>query len=101
MQVYFRQRVSLIARPNLMLANFTKVHLPASGSTTAQVLVHAEELSYFDGWELVRRVDTGPVHGVYDLFVCSDSTCDCGDSSSNSFPSCLSKQPHVTLFIHD
>lgn len=31
-QVYFRQRVGRIARPNLLLANFTKVWLPASGS---------------------------------------------------------------------
>lgn len=100
-QVYFRQRVSRVARPNLLLANFTKVWLPAKGSAVASVTVKAEELGYFDAWEGRQRVDTGEVHGVYDLLVCADSTCGCGDTSRNSVPGCLAQQPHATLHIHD
>ena len=64
-------------------------------------ITQAEELGYFDAWEARQRVDTGEVHGVYDLFVCADSTCGCGDSSRNSVPACLAKQPHATLHVHD
>jgi hypothetical protein len=100
-QVYFRQRVSRIARPNLLLANFTKVWLPANGSATASLTIKAEELGYFDAWEGRQCIDTGDINGVYDLLVCSDSTCGCGDTSRNSVPGCLAKQPHATLHIHD
>jgi hypothetical protein len=68
---------------------------------TAKVTIKAEELGYYDDWARVQRVDTGDVHGVYDLFVCADSECGCGDSSRNSVPGCLAKKPHVTLRIHD
>ena len=98
-QVYFRQRVAKVARPNLLLANFTKVWLPAAGSVTATVAINAEELGYYDAWAGRRTVDTGPVNGLYDLFVCSDSECGCGDSSRNSVPACLAKQPHATLRV--
>jgi hypothetical protein len=48
-QVYVRKRVGRIARPNLLLANFTKVWLPAAGSAAAEVEVRAEELGYYAG----------------------------------------------------
>ena len=96
-QVYFRQRVGRIARPNLLLANFTKVWLPASGAATAQVTIRAEELGYYDGWAGVQTVDTGEPHGVYDLFVCKDSTCTCGGGKQAE---CLAKVSHATLRIH-
>ena len=95
-QVYFRQRVSRIARPNLLLANFTKVWLPEAGWATAEVLIRAEELGYYDSWEGARRVDVGAVNGVYDLFVCADSECGCGDPTKNSVPGCLAKQPRAS-----
>ena len=59
----------------VLLANFTKVWLPAEGSTTAELLLHAEELGYYDTWAERHTVDTGGTHGVYDLFVCKDSSC--------------------------
>jgi hypothetical protein len=98
-QVYFRQRVSRIARQNLLLANFTKVWLPAKGAVTAEVTVHAAELGYYDSWLGKQTVDTGSINGLYDLFVCSDSSCACGNG--NGVPSCLSQLPHATLLIYD
>ena len=121
-QVYFRQRVAKIARQNLNLANFTKVWLPAAGGggggaggqlqlpsksaatttatgTVAEVTVRSEELGYYDSWVGKQTVDTGAINGVYDLFVCSDSSCGCG--YGNGVPSCLEKLPHVTLTVHD
>ena len=92
-QVYFRQRVAAIARPNLLLANFTKVWLPASGAATAVVLVKAVELGYYDGWAGRHTVAAGQ----YDLFVCADSTCGCG--FGNGVPGCLATQPHTTVTI--
>ena len=85
------------SRPNLLLANFTKVWLPASGAATAQVTIRAEELGYYDGWAGVQTVDTGEPHGVYDLFVCKDSTCTCGGGKQAE---CLAKVSHATLRIH-
>ena len=96
-QVYFRQRVGRLARPNLLLANFTKIWLPKAGSATAEVLIKAEELGYFDAWAQQRRIDPG----LYDLFVCADSECDCGDSSQQRVPACLATKPHVSLLIHN
>jgi hypothetical protein len=84
-----------------MLANFTKLWLPKAGAATAEVLIRGEELGYFDSWEGKQRVDTGAVNGVYDLFVCADSECGCGDSSKQSVPECLSKQPRAVLLIHN
>ena len=54
-QVYFRQRVSRIARPAAMLASFSKVWLPAHGETAVEVTIAAAELGYYDGWEVKRQ----------------------------------------------
>lgn len=98
--VYFRQRVAKIARQNLNLANFTKVWLPAAGGyEVAEVTVRSVELGYYDSWTGKQTVDAGAVNGVYDLFVCSDSSCGCGNG--NGVPSCLAKLPHATLTVHE
>lgn len=103
-QVYFRQRVSSIARPNLMLAAFTKVWLPAAGAVTAQLQIEAsaDELGYYDGFDMVQRLDVGALRGWYDFFVCADSFCGCSSGGA----ACLRKRlsdttkPTASLLIH-
>jgi beta-glucosidase-like glycosyl hydrolase len=101
-QVYFRQRVSKIARPQLQLANFTKVWLPAGGKTVvASVEIQAQELGYYDSWLGKHVVDIGHPTGVYDLLVCADSSCGgCNGAGRAAAMGCLEKLPHATLSVH-
>ena len=103
-QVYFRQRVSSIARPNLMLAAFTKAWLPAAGSATAQLQIEAsaDELGYYDGFDMVQRLDVGALRGWYDFFVCADSFCGCSSGGAACLRKRLSNKtkPTASLFIH-
>ena len=59
-QLYFRDPVAQVTRPNIELLDWARLDLEPGQARTARFTVTADQLGYF-GRDLTRRVDTGEV----------------------------------------
>ena len=59
-QLYFRDPVAQVTRPNIELADWVSLELEPGQAGTARFSVDADQFGYF-GRDLTRRVDTGEV----------------------------------------
>ena len=78
LRVYFNQAISRYTRYQRMLAGFTKVSVPASGSTNASLSIPYADLAYWDP----QAEDMVLEAGSYTFFVCSNSR-DCPAAASH------------------